>query len=125
MPERPEVSTTSRSTLIAGVIAQFRANGGAVGGSLAGTPLLLLHHVGVRSGLTRVTPVAVSLQTGDGFVVIASNGGSARHPSWYFNLTAHPIATVEFGTEVLCVSAEELHGTARDDMWKRIIAHTS
>jgi hypothetical protein len=42
----------------AGVIAEFRSNGGRVGGPLADTPILLLHHLGARSGVERVTPVA-------------------------------------------------------------------
>ncbi|WP_433479190.1 nitroreductase/quinone reductase family protein [Spirillospora sp. CA-142024] len=42
------------------VIEEFRANGGHAGGSLSGTPMLLLHHVGARSGIERVTPLACS-----------------------------------------------------------------
>ena len=40
------------------VIEEFRGNDGCVTGSLSGTPILLLHHVGARSGIERVTPLA-------------------------------------------------------------------
>ncbi|MHB8452572.1 MAG: nitroreductase/quinone reductase family protein, partial [Mycobacteriales bacterium] len=32
------------------VIAEFRANGGRVGGTFEGAPMALLHHVGRHSG---------------------------------------------------------------------------
>ena len=70
------------------MIEEFRANEGRVGGSWAGTTLILIHHIGARSGTERVTPLGCSLQ-GDGrFAIVASNGGSPTHPDWYYNLTA-------------------------------------
>jgi F420H(2)-dependent quinone reductase len=63
------------------VIAEFRANDGHVGGDLAGTPIILIHHLGARTRTERVTPLAFSAQ-GDGRLVIAaSNGGSPTHPT--------------------------------------------
>jgi deazaflavin-dependent oxidoreductase (nitroreductase family) len=72
------------------IIAEFRANEGHVGGPLAGTPILLLHHIGAKSGVERVTPLAYHPQADGGFVIVASNGGSPRHPSWYYNLKTIP-----------------------------------
>lgn len=40
------------------IIAEFRANGGRVGGQLQGSDILLLHHTGARSGVERVAPLA-------------------------------------------------------------------
>ena len=72
------------------MIEEFRANGGRVGGPWAGTTLILIHHIGARSGTERVTPLGCSLQ-GDGrFAIVASNGGSPAHPDWYYNLKASP-----------------------------------
>ncbi len=72
------------------IIEEFRANEGRVGGLLAGTPMMLVHHIGAKSGVTRVTPLTYAAQ-GDGrYVIVASNGGSPTHPSWYFNLRANP-----------------------------------
>ena len=90
------------------IIEEFRANGGRVGGPLAGTPLLLLHHIGAKSGIERVTPLAYRPH-GDGrYVIVASNGGSPTHPGWYHNLKANPVVEVEVGTETFMVRAEEL-----------------
>lgn len=59
------------------IIEEFRANGGRVAGPFAGTPMLLLHHAGAKSGVAHVTPLAYT-PDGDGrYVIVASNGGSA------------------------------------------------
>src|SRR5207245_5598012 len=57
------------------IIDEFRANEGRVGGMWEGTPMVLLHHTGAKSGKRRVTPVAY-LSDGGRYVVIASNGGA-------------------------------------------------
>jgi deazaflavin-dependent oxidoreductase (nitroreductase family) len=104
------------------IIEEFRANEGHVGGPWAGTTMILLHHVGARSGIERVTPLAFSAQ-GDGrFAVWAANGGSPAHPAWYYNLKASPRITVEVGSETFTVLAEEVGGTARAGLWPELVA---
>jgi deazaflavin-dependent oxidoreductase (nitroreductase family) len=105
-----------------GVVEEFRANGGRVGGALAGTTLVLVHAVGAGSGRERVIPLACAPQGGGRFVIAASNGGSPDHPAWYHDLTAHPRITVELGTETFPVLAEELAGAARARVWSGLVA---
>ena len=71
------------------VIHEFRANGGVVGGKLAGIPLLLLTTIDARSGQPRTTPL-VYHRRGNRYLVIASNGGAARDPAWFRNLERDP-----------------------------------
>jgi deazaflavin-dependent oxidoreductase (nitroreductase family) len=104
------------------IITEFRANGGRVGGMWTGTTLILIHHVGARSGTERVTPVACSPRGKGRFAIWAANGGSPRHPDWYHNLRAHPRITVEVGTETFPVLAEELGATARAELWPKLVA---
>jgi deazaflavin-dependent oxidoreductase (nitroreductase family) len=106
------------------VIEEFRANDGRVTGSLTGTPILLLHHVGARSGIERVAPLAYTPHGAGGYLIVASNGGSPTHPSWYYNLKAHPTTQVETGTETFTVGAEELKGTARAKLWPKLLAES-
>jgi deazaflavin-dependent oxidoreductase (nitroreductase family) len=80
------------------VIEEFRANGGKVGGNFAGANLVLLTTVGAKSGAERTTPV-VYFNDGDRIYVIASAGGSTKHPAWYHNLVANPEITVEVGAD--------------------------
>jgi deazaflavin-dependent oxidoreductase (nitroreductase family) len=104
------------------IIEEFRANGGRIGGSFAGTTMILVHHIGARSGIERVTPLACSPQ-GDGrFAIVASNGGSPAHPDWYYNLKANPRINVEIGTQTFTVLAEELGDTARAGLWPKLVA---
>ena len=81
-----------------GVIAEFRANEGKVGGYFAGANMLLLHTIGAKSGQARTNPM-VYVNDGDRLVVIASKGGADSNPDWYYNLLANPTVTVELGTE--------------------------
>jgi deazaflavin-dependent oxidoreductase (nitroreductase family) len=102
-------------------VEEFRANGGQVGGVLAGTPLVLIHHIGARSGIEHVTPLAYLAQA-DGIAIAASNGGSPNHPAWYHNLKANPAITVEQGTERFQATAEEQAGQARAHLWSKLVA---
>jgi deazaflavin-dependent oxidoreductase (nitroreductase family) len=104
------------------IIEEFRVNQGRVGGSLAGTPMILIHHLGARSGTERVTPLACNPQPGGRFAIVASNGGSPGHPAWYYNIKAHPRITVELGPQTFTVVAEELDDTARAELWPKLIA---
>jgi deazaflavin-dependent oxidoreductase (nitroreductase family) len=104
------------------IIEEFRANRGRVGGPWANTPMILVHHIGARSGIERVTPLACSVQPGGRYVVVASNGGSPADPDWCRNLRASPRITVEVAARTRTVLAEELDGTARAELWPRLVA---
>jgi deazaflavin-dependent oxidoreductase (nitroreductase family) len=104
------------------MIEEFRANEGRVSGPFAGTPMILIHHIGARSGIERVTPLACSPQADGQFAIVAANGGAPAHPGWYYNLRAHPRITVEVGAETFTVLAEELEGTARAGLWAKLVA---
>ena len=78
------------------VIEEFRSHGGHVGGQFEGAPLLLLHHVGKRSGTDRLSPMMYQ-QVGDAWAVFASKAGAPDNPDWYHNLLANPDASIEVG----------------------------
>ncbi len=99
------------------IIRDFRAHEGHVGGIFKGTPMVLLHHLGGKSGTRRVNPVAY-LTDGDSYVVIASNGGAPTSPGWYHNLKAHPNVTIEVGTETIDVAASEATGEERERLFR-------
>lgn len=104
------------------IIEEFRATGGHPGGEWEGTPMVLIHHVGARSGIERVTPLGCLPLEAGRVAVVASAGGSATHPAWYHNLKAHPVITVERGGETFVASAQELAGAARAELWSKLIA---
>ncbi|QYC44955.1 Putative nitroreductase [Nonomuraea coxensis DSM 45129] len=103
------------------IIDEFRANEGRVGGMFEGSPLLLLTTTGARSGRQTTTPV-MYLPDGDRYVIIASNAGADQHPAWYHNLRAHPVATVEVGTDTFQAKAVPVEGEERDQLYARMVA---
>ena len=104
------------------VIAEFRANYGRVGGDLAGTAIVLIHHIGAKTRTEHVTPLAYSSQADGRLVIAASNGGSSTHPAWYHNLKAHPTIDVELGTATFTALAEEVTGAAHAELWPKLVA---
>jgi deazaflavin-dependent oxidoreductase (nitroreductase family) len=103
------------------VVEEFRARGGYVKGPLAELSLILIHHIGARSGAERVVPLVYFTRWDGDLMIIASNGGSCTHPAWYYNLKAHPRVTVEVGSERFSVVAEELDAEARSLVWPTIV----
>ena len=102
------------------IIKEFRANGGRVGGPFEGRTLLLLHTLGAKSGQPRINPVAC-LRDGDRLVIVASKGGAPTNPDWYHNLLAHPIVTVETGTEQFQARAEVAPEPERTRLYARMV----
>ena len=100
-----------------GIIEEFRANDGKVGGYFAGAPMILIHHVGAKSGTERVSPL-VYLPDGDDMVIAATKGGAPTNPDWYHNVLANPHVRAEIGTETYDLVAHEATGEERDRIWK-------
>jgi deazaflavin-dependent oxidoreductase (nitroreductase family) len=98
------------------VIAEFRANGGKVGGRFEGLPMALITHTGAKSGVVRTTPLVCSFD-GDDVVLIASMGGAPSNPAWYHNITTNPTVTVEVGSESYQASVIETNDAERQRLW--------
>lgn len=86
------------------IIAEFRANGGKVGGPFEGASMVLLHSTGAKSGQERVNPLVYTTD-GDRYVIIASKGGAPSNPDWFYNIVANPDVTLEIGTEHFAAKA--------------------
>jgi len=99
-----------------GITKEFRANAGKVGGMFEGAPLLLLHHVGARTGTERVSPLMYQSVDG-GYAIFASKEGADTNPDWFYNLKANPNTKVEVGAETVAVRARVAEGTEHDDIW--------
>ena len=104
------------------VIAEFRANEGRVGGYFEGAPMILLHHIGARTGTVRVNPLVYFPQDDGSMLVVASNGGAPTNQDWYHNVLSNPRFEVEVGTRTFSVDAEELSPADRAEQWPRIVA---
>jgi deazaflavin-dependent oxidoreductase (nitroreductase family) len=94
----------------------YRTTRGKVAGSLAGAPVVLVDHVGRKSGKQFTTPV-LYLNSGDNLVVIADGNGREVDPAWWRNLKAHPDTTVQTGNKIRHVHAREATATERAELW--------
>ena len=100
-----------------GVVEEFRANAGVVGGRFAGSPMILVNHVGAKTGTAYTSPL-VYTRDGDNYVIIASKGGSPENPQWFGNLVANPDITIEVGTETFPVRARVAEGEERARLYQ-------
>lgn len=100
----------------------YRATRGAVGHKFPGLPaMLLLDHVGAKSGQRRTTPL-LYLRDGDDLVIVASKGGFPKHPAWFHNLKANPDAEVQVGSERRRVRARVAEPDERERLWPKAVA---
>ncbi len=99
----------------------YRLTGGRIGGRMVGSPVLLLTTVGRKSGKERTLPL-LYLADDETIVLVASNGGAAKHPLWWLNLQAHPQARVQIGSRILPMTATAAEGEERNRLWSRLIA---
>jgi F420H(2)-dependent quinone reductase len=104
-----------------GHTAIYRVTGGLVGHRFPGAPpMLLLDHVGAKSGKQRTSPL-VYVRDGDDLVLVASKGGYPRHPAWFHNLRANPDTTVQVGRERRAVHARVAAPEERARLWPRAV----
>lgn len=107
------------SRLMRAHAALYRATDGRVGGRIPGLPsLLLLDHVGAKSGRRRTTPL-VYMPHGDDFLVVASKGGHPRDPAWMHNLRANPDTEVQLGRDRIKVRAREASADEERELWPK------
>jgi deazaflavin-dependent oxidoreductase (nitroreductase family) len=100
----------------------YLATDGLIGHRFPGVPpVLLLDHVGAKSGIRRTTPLAY-VEDGDDVVLVASKGGHPRNPAWFHNLRANPDTTVQIGSERRAVRARVAGPDERARLWPKAVA---
>ena len=82
--------------------------------------MLLLQHVGARSGMRRRTPLGY-LSDGENLVIVASKGGHSRNPAWLHNLRAHPDTVVRVGSKHQPVHARIADARERERLWPKVV----
>ena len=123
MPKPPPSSSRIWKLVNAGAALNvwvYRLSGGRVAGRMQQARVLLLPHVGRKSGTRRVTPL-LYLPDGEDLVVVASKGGADKHPAWFHNLMASPDTTVEVGREKRRVKARRADEGERAQLWPRLV----
>jgi deazaflavin-dependent oxidoreductase (nitroreductase family) len=99
------------------LIDDFREHDGkSTIGHFVGRQLMLLTTIGAKTGATRVSPLAYTVDDGR-VVIVASKGGADTHPAWFLNIEANPIVTVEVGTERYQARAHVALGSERERLY--------
>ncbi len=94
-------------------VSLYRLTGGKVG---AGKSFLILTTTGRKSGVERDTPLFFFPDEGH-FIIIASNGGAPKHPTWWLNLQSNPHAKVQVRSRVVPVTARQADAEESKRLW--------
>jgi len=100
----------------------YRHSGGRLGHTLPGVSgkMLLLDHVGAKSGAKRTSPL-LYIKDGEDLVIVASKGGFPKNPAWFHNLKANPDTTVQVGGEKRAVHARVANPVERERLWPLVV----
>jgi deazaflavin-dependent oxidoreductase (nitroreductase family) len=121
-PPFPKPGTFGMKMLNAGTNANvriYRLSGGRLMNTVKGAPVLLLDHVGRKSGAQRTTPL-LYMRDGDDVVVVGSRAGSDATPAWWHNLMANPTVTIQIGRERSQVTARQASPEEKAELWPRL-----
>jgi F420H(2)-dependent quinone reductase len=101
----------------------FEGSGGTEGITLldTGLPVVIVTNVGAKTGKIRKTPL-MRVEHDGRYAAVASQGGSPKHPVWYYNLRANPRVEVQDGPVRTAMTARELSGDERAAWWDRAVA---
>ena len=123
---RPDLELAERSwwllgRLVKGHVVVYRASHGLVGHRIPGAPpMLLLDHLGAKTGAARTSPL-VYTRDGENLVLVASKGGYPKNPGWFHNLRAHPDTTVQVGSHRIQVRARVANARERKRLWPEVV----
>jgi deazaflavin-dependent oxidoreductase (nitroreductase family) len=97
---------------------RFEASNGTEAATLQGKPIIVLTSVGARTGKLRKTALMRVEHDGE-YAVVASKGGSATNPAWYYNLKANPHVELQDGPVKRDYTAREVGDDEKATWWAR------
>jgi deazaflavin-dependent oxidoreductase (nitroreductase family) len=103
---------------VAEQVKQYETTNGVEGGTFKDKPVVIITSLGAKSGKIRKHPVMRTEFEGQ-YAVIASNAGAEKHPTWYYNLVAHPVVELQDGANKADYTVRELDGDEKDLWWDR------
>ncbi|MGZ8623913.1 MAG: nitroreductase family deazaflavin-dependent oxidoreductase [Actinomycetota bacterium] len=98
-------------------VRRYLETDGKKGHRWSGADTLLLTTRGRRSGKLRRTALIYG-RDGDRHLVVASNGGAKKHPSWYANLLEHPEVRVQVAADRFLAEARAATAEEKPRLWK-------
>lgn len=99
-------------------VALYEATDGAEGATLEGRPIVILTHVGAKSGLLRKSPL-MRIEHEGSYAVIGTNGGAARDPLWARNIAVNSEVRIQDGPTTYPLHARRVFGEEQEQWWLR------
>jgi len=97
----------------------FQLTRGRLGSRMGRQSVLLLHHIGRKSGKSRMTTLTY-FRHGDNYLLVASNWGKEYHPDWFHNLMQQPRTTIQVGAVTIPVEARQAQGEEYTRLWELV-----
>ena len=108
--------------LMQGHTAVYRVSRGLIGHRFPGSPpMLLLDHIGAKSGVKRTSPLVYGCD-GENLILVASKGGYPKNPAWFHNLRANPDTSVQVGANGRKVRAHVADAPERGRLWPLMVS---
>ncbi|MCQ8187318.1 nitroreductase family deazaflavin-dependent oxidoreductase [Streptomyces rugosispiralis] len=98
----------------------IESSGGTEGTTMRGMPVVVLTTLGAKSGKIRKTPL-MRVEHDGAYAVVASLGGSPKHPVWYYNVVADPRVELQDGPLRQDMTAREVTGEEKARWWERAV----
>lgn len=115
------LAKTLLKTIVGAHVWLYRLSGGRLGTTLKGSPVCLVTMRGRKSGRAITLPLMYTAR-GDNVLLVASLGGSDKHPVWYHNLVAHPHVTIQHGPTVRKMSVRQAPPDEKAALWPALVA---
>jgi len=103
-------------------VLAYRVSGGLVGRRIPGLPpMLLLDHVGARSGKRRTNPLAY-IEDGEDLVIVGSRGGAPAPPGLVPQPGGSPGDDGQVASRRTAVRARVATEAERTRLWPKVVA---
>jgi len=105
---------------VADQVELYESSGGTAGLTLrdTGLPVIIVTNRGRKTDGIRKTPL-MRVVDGKNYILVASQGGSPKHPFWYHNLKADPNVEIRDQTQVHAMRVREVMDLVeRERLWK-------
>tara|TARA_B100000029_G_scaffold509621_1_gene599231 strand:+ start:1084 stop:1515 length:432 start_codon:yes stop_codon:yes gene_type:complete len=107
----------STTKWVADQVELYEKSNGQEGATLRGLPVIIVTNTGRVTGATRKTPL-MKVADGNGYVLVASQGGSSKHPYWYYNIKVEPRVIIRDRSETYNMVVREIENeTERARLW--------
>ena len=102
-------------------VERYEGSGGTEATTMRGVPVVVVTSLGAKSGKIRKNPL-MRVEHEGRYALVASKGGAPKHPTWYFNLVAHPTVEVQDGPDRREYAVRVLEGEERATWWERAVS---